>query len=208
VAVIGLEQPGQILFLTEGPRHKPELLRENVITVGDHVVVLHSEYGTALPQIQNFCSGLSASENIHRLVDAIDSYFGTIPVQPVGAIVSGFQPGGNPLMVGVAPGQERLVFDGWVVGGGLPPNVMFYLMRNLHSGLLSYGDGLEFMILVGLMYADLLKSFGYSDGFGIMRLVAGSAPEWVEGAEFDQSLARVLRRMTAVRGLLAEVLAK
>lgn len=208
MALIGLAQPGQVLVLASGARGDESAIREQVLTAGPFVLALHGDYGNHLVPLQTLCSGVAHGLSAFAFLDGIGQYFSAVhPDDGVGAVAAGFFPGGNSFLMGFSPGGARMMFFPWVLGGGLPENVGSYLMSNLYSPYLSHQDGLDLCVLLAMVYAEVLRRFGYPDGFNVIRLSAGSEdPIWLDQPHMSASIARNQIRLRALARLMLGVI--
>lgn len=207
MAVLAFAQPGQILVLTEGPRHDLDGIRENVLAAGNHLIALYANYPPHLEAFRTLAQGVPTDRDVRDFVTK-DMQNAMQSMDDARAIVCGFYPGGNPTITSMSTdGGSFSFFTHYPqVVADLSPSVFNYLHRNLYSPFMTHEEGLDFIVLAGLQYAELFRKMGYADGIGVARLRVGTPMEWLSDVEVDRSTERARCRLRALARLMSGVL--
>lgn len=207
MAVLAFAQPGQILVLTEGPRHDLDNIRENVLAAGNHLVALYGNYPPHLEAFRDLAHDVSSDRDVRDFV-TVDMQNAMGSMEDARAIVCGFYPGGNPTITSMSTegGSFSLFIHYPQVVADLSPSVFAYLHRNLYSPFMTHEEGLDFIVLAGLQYAELFRKLSYADGIGVARLRVGTPMEWLSEEELEASTERARCRLRAVARLMSGVL--
>lgn len=206
MAVLAFAQPGQILLLTEGPRGDNAEIQSNVFQAGDHVMALYGDYQAHLAAFPSFAGGVSSTVDQLVMTDLAT----WLKWAGVGVVTAGFFPGGNPIITSSwfdpsAGGYSYLWHYPWVAAD-VSASVGAYFVRSIYTPFMTHSEGLDFIVFLGLQYAETYRSLGYADGYGIARLRTGAVMEWVNPSEVEPAEERARSRLRAAAKMMSGIL--